>query len=107
MLFKNVDAVERFLARRPRTGTETADHRAFVMCKHVPIFIIFSTKSFDVIFTRLYGTLLWSLVLMSRHMGLQILEGSATISDFANAFGTFDIFGFEAFTVLGRTVRKA
>ena len=73
----------------------------------VPVFIVFSSKSFDVIFTRLYGALLWSLVLMSQHMRLQVLEGSAAVCNGANAFGIFDIFHFVATTVLGRTVRKA
>ena len=58
------------------------------MCQCVPVFVVFSGKALDVVFTVDNGTLFRSLILVSQHVGLQILEDLPTLWVCASAFSS-------------------
>ena len=68
MSFEYVRTVERFLRRRPRSGTEATNHGAFVMSEGMSILVIFARKALLAIFTAGNWTLLGAFSLMSKHM---------------------------------------
>jgi hypothetical protein len=77
MPFENVGAVEAFFSRRPAPGTEPTDHRSFVVCECVPVFVILPCKAFHIVLARSDWALLRPLVLVGEHVCFQVLEDTA------------------------------
>jgi hypothetical protein len=74
MSLEDVCTVEGFLRGRSRARAETTHHGTLIMSKGMSVFIILSGKTFDVVIASKYRALLWSFILVRKHMGLQVLE---------------------------------
>lgn len=72
-------SVERLFGRRPRARAEAANHGALVVGQCVAVLVVFAGKTLDVVFAGLDGTLLGSLILVSEHVRLEVLEYLAAI----------------------------
>ena len=79
--FEDVCAIEALLGSTSAAGTEAADHGTFVVGQSVPILVVLSREAFCVVFACWNGTLFWALVLMSKHVCLEVLEVPAAGCD--------------------------
>jgi hypothetical protein len=66
------------------------------MRKSVSVLVILSGETFSVILAGLYGAFLWSFRLVSKHMGLQVLEHPAAVRDRAKTSFTISFIQIEA-----------
>lgn len=71
---ENIGTVEGFLGGGSRSWAETTNHGTFVMCESVSLAIVLASKSLAVVLASHDWALLWSLILMSEHVGLEIAE---------------------------------
>ena len=76
---EDVGAIETLFRVRPRSGTETTDHRSLIMCQGMTVLVVFASEAFLVIVARYDRTLLRSLRLMRQHVSFQILEVPTTV----------------------------
>lgn len=86
MSLEDISAIERLLGRRSRAWTETTDHCSFIMSQCMPVFVVLSGKTLDVVVTSLNRAFLWSLVLVGEHMSFQVLEDLSTLRICASSF---------------------
>lgn len=77
--FENVGSVEALLGGRPRTWAEATHHGPLVVSQGVSVLVVFAGEALDVVFARHNGALLRSLGLVREHVGLEVLEDSATV----------------------------
>jgi len=85
MSLEDVRTVERLLCCGSGAWAEATDHVALIMSKGVPVLIILSCKTFDVVITIDDWAFLRSFILMREHMRLEILENFAAIQVCATA----------------------
>ena len=85
MPLEDIGAVEGLFSRRATARTETANHCALVMCKGMSVFVVLACKAFGVVLARGDGALLWPLVLVCEHVGLEVLEDASTFWQRAHA----------------------
>ena len=64
MSLENIGTIEALLRRGSIARTEAAHHGALVMGKSMPVLVILSRESLDVVVTCLNGALLRALILM-------------------------------------------
>jgi hypothetical protein len=83
--FEHVGAVEAFLGCRAAAWAKAAHHGALVVGKSVSVLVVLPRKSFDVVFTGRDGALLRPFILVGKHVGLQVLEDTATFGKGAKA----------------------
>ena len=81
MALEDVGTVEALFRCGSWAWTETANHSTLVVGKSVSVFVIFPCKSLDVVFAGCDRALLWSLILVSEHVCLQILENTSAFWD--------------------------
>ena len=74
MPLENIGAVEALFGRRARVWTESTHHRSFVMSQSMPILIVLASEALLIIFAGWDRALLGSLILVRKHMCLEIFE---------------------------------
>ena len=79
MSLEDVRAIEQPLMRCSQARTKGTQHSPFVMGQSMPILIVLSGKSLEMIITRLNGTLFWSLFLVRKHVRGEVLKDTAAI----------------------------
>lgn len=79
MSLENIRAVEGLFCRGSRPRAETTYHRTLVVGKSVAIFVVFSCEALDVVIASLNGAFLWTLILVSEHVRLQIFENLSAV----------------------------
>jgi hypothetical protein len=81
MALEDVGAVEALLGRGARPGAEAAHHRTLVVGQCVAVLVVLASESLDVVLACLDRALLWPLILVREHMGLEILEDTAAFGN--------------------------
>lgn len=81
MSLEDVCTVETLLRCATTARAEATDHRSLVMGKSMTVLVVLSCEAFGMVLAGYHRTLLWSLVLMRKHMSLQILDIPSTGGD--------------------------
>jgi hypothetical protein len=76
---ENIGAVKRLLSRGSRSRAEAAHHGTFVVSKGMAVFVVLPSEALDVVITCGDWALLRSLILVSEHMRLEVLERLAAV----------------------------
>jgi len=82
MSFENIGSIEGFVLLWSTTA-ETANHCTLVMGQCMPVFVVFASKSLDMILATLDWAFFRSLSLMREHVSLEILENPSAIRPWA------------------------
>lgn len=85
MTLEDICTIKALLGSRSAAGTEATDHGAFVVRQGVPVLIVLTSKPLKVILASYYRALFGALSLVREHVCLQILEGTATLGNRAEA----------------------
>ena len=86
MALEDVGAVEALFRGGAGARAETAYHCALVVGQGVAVLVVLAGKALDVVLAVQDRALLWSLGLVSQHVGFQVFEDSATVGVWAAAF---------------------
>ena len=79
MPLEYIGTVKALLSGRAASRAETADHGALVMRQGMTVLVVLPREALDVILARCDRTLFWSLILVSEHVCLEILENTSTL----------------------------
>lgn len=85
MPFEDISTIKTFLGCRATTRAEAAYHSALVVSKGVSVLIVLACKALDVILACCDWALFGSLVLVSEHVCLEILENTTAFWEGAHA----------------------
>lgn len=105
MPLEDICAIKALLCRRAATRAKATNHSTLVVSKGVSVLVILSCKSLDVIFAGRDWALLWPLVLVSKHMCLEVLEDASALREWAHSLLARLIIEIEAAATLATSAR--
>lgn len=77
MPLEYVCAVEALLCGAATAGAKATDHGTLVVGEGVSVLVVLSCEALGMVFTGWDWTLLWSLILVGKHVSLQVFDVSA------------------------------
>lgn len=100
MPLEDISAIETLLCSRSTTRAEATDHGTFVVSEGVSVLVVLPCEALDVVFAGSDWALLWPLVLVGKHVCLQVFEDTSTLGKWAKTLLTCLIIQLIAATAL-------